>query len=241
MIRTIFVVILIAIFLILTTPIRFILSKVAKNSPKAEAFYLKMAQACFRAVLVLSGTKVTVSGREHIPEYRPVLYVSNHRGFFDIVVGYPQVKGLCGFIAKKELRKVPLLSAYMEDLHCLFLDRENPREGLKTILEAIELVKAGHSMWICPEGTRSKTPEMLPFQEGSLKIATKSGCPIIPVAITGTDDVLEKHFPFIKSTKVTITFGHPIYVDELTREQQKTLGKFAQNEVQKLLDQAKGL
>ena len=237
MIRTILVVLLVTLFLIFTTPFRFLLTKINGDSTKTETLLLHMAQRIFQAVLFLSGTEVIIKGKENIPDDTAVLFVSNHRGFFDIVVGYCQVKGPCSFIAKKELEKIPLLSSYMDALHCLFLDRENPREGLKTILTAIDLAKNGHSIWVCPEGTRSKTKEMLPFHEGSLKIASKANCPIIPVAITGTDDVLENHFPFIRPTKVTITFGKPIIANTLPRPEQKALGNYTQNIIKNMLEE----
>jgi 1-acyl-sn-glycerol-3-phosphate acyltransferase len=239
MIRTFFVVLVTALFLIITTPIRLLFDRMIKDDKKRQTIYLRMVQGIFKVILLLSGTKVIVKGRENIPEDRPVLYVSNHRGFFDIVVGYCQVKGLCGFIAKKELGKVPLLASYMKALNCLLLDRNNTREGLKTILEAIDVVKSGCSIWICPEGTRSQTDDLLPFQEGSMKIATKSGCPIIPVAITGTDDVLENHFPFIKSTQVTMEFGTPIFMEELSGEEKKRLGAFTRDKVKEMLEDSK--
>lgn len=85
------------------------------------------------------------------------------------------------------------------------LDRSNIKEGLKTILTGIEKVKGGISMWIFPEGTRNKSEDpadLMEFHEGSLKIAEKSGCPVVPVAITGTDDVFERHMPWIRKSHV---------------------------------------
>jgi len=116
----------------------------------------------------------------------------------------------------------------MEQMNCLFLDRANIKEGLKTILIGIEKVKGGVSMWIFPEGTRneSKDPaDLMEFHEGSLKIAEKSGCPVIPVAITGTAEVFEAHFPKIHSSNVTIEFGAPFIVKELEPEQRKEYAK----------------
>jgi len=136
----------------------------------------------------MAGVSITVKGRENIPEDRAVLYVGNHRSYFDILVGYVTVPGLMGFVAKKEMEQIPLLSTWMKYVNCLFLDRKNLKEGLKTILTGIDQVKQGVSVWIFPEGTRNREEsplDLLPFKEGSLKIAEKSGCPVIPVAITG--------------------------------------------------------
>ncbi|MFQ8841288.1 MAG: lysophospholipid acyltransferase family protein [Clostridium fessum] len=121
-------------------------------------------------------------GYENIPQDRPVLYVGNHRSYFDILVGYTTVPGLMGFVAKKEMEKIPLLSKWMLNVNCLFLDRNNIKEGLKTILAGIEKVRRGVSVWIFPEGTRNKNEQLsdlLPFKEGKLEDCREiwlSGC-----------------------------------------------------------------
>lgn len=109
----------------------------------------------------------------------------------------------------------------MQYLYCLFLDRENAKEGLKTILKAIEYVKNGISIFIFPEGTRNKGEELslLPFKDGAFRIATKTGCPIVPVSLNNTADILENHFPHIKKTHVVIEYGKPIYPNELVLRQ----------------------
>ena len=111
-------------------------------------------------------------------------------------------------------------------------------EGLKTILAAIEQVKNGISIMIFPEGTRSKDADelqMLPFHEGSFKIATKSGCPIIPVAISNSSALFEDQFPRIKPAAVTIEYGAPIYPKELSKEEQKFLGRHVQGQILEML------
>ena len=117
----------------------------------------------------------------------------------------------------------------MRYLHCLFLDRDNIKEGLKIILEAIEKVKQGISICIFPEGTRNKTADtFLPFHDGSFKIADKGGVPIIPMTIVNSGDVFEDHFPKIKKTTVVIEYGKPIYMNELEKENRKGIGKYVQ-------------
>ena len=144
-------------FLVLGSPLLLAEYIIGKFNPeKMSRSSLKIVQWAFRSVLVLSGTELTVIDRENIPEDQPVLYVGNHRSYFDIVIGYTLIKGECGFVAKKEMERYPLLSTWMRNLHCQFLDRENLKEGLKTILSAIDSVKQGVSIWIFPEGTRSR-------------------------------------------------------------------------------------
>ncbi len=224
-------------FLLLSLPIlgiEWILSKY--NRQASDLRQLRMVQWAFRVILFLCGTKVTVIGEENVPKDQPVLYIGNHRSYFDIIITYARCPRLTGYISKKEMEKVPLLRMWMRRLHCLFIDRKDVKEALKTILAGIDNVKNGISMCIFPEGTRNKTDElMLPFKEGSFKIAEKSGCPIIPMAITNSADVLEAHMPRVKKTHVILEYGKPIYPNELDKETKKKLGAYCQNMIAEML------
>ena len=158
------------------------------------------------------------------------LYVGNHRSFFDILIAYVQCEELTGFVSKDSMNKVPSFRVWMRYLYCLFLDRKDIKQGMKTILQAIEYVKQGVSIFIFPEGTRNKGEELsiLPFKEGSFKIALKTGCPIVPVSINNTADIFENHLPRIKKTHVILEYGTPIYPKELDREEQKHVGATCQ-------------
>ncbi len=148
---------------------------------------------------------------------------------------------MTGFIAKKEIRRIPFLRVWMHFIQCLFLDRSDIKQGMKTILQAIEQIKKGYSIFISPEGTRNHGKEMLPFKEGSFKIAEKTGCAIVPVALTNTDEIFENHIPWIKSTKVVIEFGKPIYPNRLDKEQLKHLGSYVQGIIKEMLDKNQAL
>lgn len=237
MIRFLLVVLFVISFLILSIPLLIAEWIIGKRNPKVKGqSSLRIVQWAFRRVIDLSGTDIHVVGRENIPDDRPVLYVGNHRSYFDIVIGYTLIKRECGFVAKKEMERYPLLSSWMRNLHCLFLDRENVREGLKTILTGIDYIKNDiASIWIFPEGTRCKTDEMLPFKEGSLKFAEKTGCPIIPVAIDGCRNIFEAQFPKIRKATVTVTFGTPIDVSTLDKEEKKFLGAYTRQVITEML------
>ena len=157
-----------------------------------------------------------------------LLYVSNHRSYFDIVTLYPLTNNTTGFVAKKELERIPFIRRWMRYMNCQFLDRENIKEGLKTILNCIATVKGGCSVCIFPEGTRTPGDDMLEFKEGSFKIAEKSGCLIIPVAITNTENVFENHIPFIKASTVIIEFGDPIDLNAMPKEERRHIGSQVQ-------------
>jgi len=181
----------------------------------------------FRCITFLAGTKVIVKGKENIPLDSAVLFVGNHRSYFDIVLTCTVFPGITGYVAKAEMRKWPLLSTWMKNIHCLFLDRNNIKEGLKTILKGVEEVKRGISLCIFPEGTRNKVKDtFLPFHEGSFKIADRGGVPVVPMTIINSADVFEDHLPKIKKTTVIIAFDQPIYLKELDKDRKKNLGNY---------------
>lgn len=228
MIRFIFAGSFVVLFLILSIPLliaEWIIGKF--NRPLKDKSSLAIVNWAFGVVLWIAGTKIIVIGEDRIPQDTAVLYVGNHRSFFDILLTYVRVPRLTGYVAKKEMKKVPLLSNWMTNLHCLFLDRDNIKEGLKTILTAIEKVKNGISICIFPEGTRNKVKDtFLPFHEGSFKIADKGGVPIVPISIVNSGAIFEDQFPRIKKVTVVIEYCEPIYITELEKEQRKSLGTY---------------
>ncbi|MDF2610860.1 MAG: hypothetical protein K0R92_2334 [Lachnospiraceae bacterium] len=240
--RTIAIGIFLFIFFIISIPLFLVEIIIGKINPHAK---VKSSQVvvvwALNCMLFISGTKKTVIGLENIPKDEAVLYVANHRSYFDIIVGYTSVPNLTGFVAKKEMQKVPFIRVWMRYLNCLFLDRDDIREGLKMVLDGVALVKNGYSIWISPEGTRNQGKDLLPFKEGSLKIAEKSGCAIIPVALSNTDAQLEKQTPWVKSAHVIIEFGKPIYPKDLDKEQRKFLGSHVQKLLQTTLDKNQSL
>lgn len=224
------------IFFIISIPLYLIELIIGRFNHRAMvASSQKIVVGAFHIILFISGVKTTVIGRENVPKNEPVLYIANHRSYFDVPVAYASIPTLTGFMAKKEIAKIPFVSYWMRFLQCLFLDRDDIKQGLKTVLKAIEQVKAGYSIFISPEGTRSQGTEMRPFKEGSFKIAEKTGCAIIPVSISNTDEVFENHVPWIHSAHVIIEYGTPIYPKELSKEQQKFLGSYVQEIIRETL------
>lgn len=233
MIRFILLASFVILFLILSTPLMLLEWIIGKfNMDVKNRSSLAIVNWAFRCCLRITGVKVTVIGEENVPKDTPVFYVGNHRSYFDILLTYVRVPRPTGYVAKKEMEKIPLLNIWMRNLHCLFLDRENVKEGLKTILTAIDKIKSGISICIFPEGTRNKTPDtFLPFHEGSFKVAAKGGCPIVPMAINNSADIYEDHFPKIRKTHVVLEYLPPIYINELSKEDQKHVGSLVLEQI----------
>ncbi|MGN1266950.1 MAG: lysophospholipid acyltransferase family protein [Dorea sp.] len=243
MIRFIGCCIFLGCYLILGIPVLGIEWIIGKfNKKTADYQSLRIVQWAFNCMLKIAGVEVTVIGEENVPD-EAVMFIGNHRSFFDILLTYTRCKRLTGYVSKKEMDKFPLLRDWMKRLYCLFLDRENPREGLKTILQAIEYIKNGISICIFPEGTRNKGEELsiLPFHAGSFKIAEKSGCAIVPISMNNTAEVFENHFPRIKKTHVILEYGKPIYMKHMEKEQKKHIAEYCQSIIQETINKNQAL
>lgn len=241
MIRLIITVLFLVVFFIFSIPMFGILWVIGEfNKPKKDIIALRIVQWAFKVIRFCAVSKRRLSDMR-IYKDEPVLYVGNHNSDFDTIIVYSMLPGLTGFVAKKEMEKIPLLHHWMKLLYCLFLDRKNIKEGLKTVLQGIEYIKNGISITIFPEGTRSRTGEMAPFKEGSLKFAEKTGCKIIPVVQNNTRQIMEAHSPFIRKAHTILEFGEPIDVKSLDKEQKKFLGAYTQEIIQKIYDKNKEL
>lgn len=225
MIRFIILASFVILFLICSIPLLIIEFFIGKfNMDLKSRSSLAIVNWAFRVCLWIAGVQVTVLGEENVPKDRPVLYIGNHRSYFDILITYVRVPRPTGYVAKKEMLRYPLLRDWMKYLHCLFLDRKDIKQGMQTILDGIEKINSGISICIFPEGTRNKVNDtFMPFHAGSFKIAEKTGCPIIPMSINNTASIFEDHLPKIKKAHVVIEYGKPIYMSEMTREEKKRI------------------
>lgn len=225
--RTVLVGIYLILYTIISIPLFLILYIVGKFNERTKAVISQkiVVYLGFRPILFLSGVKLTIKGKENIMKDKAALYVFNHRGFFDILAGYSTAPYPTAFISKVEIGRIPMVSRWMKYMNCLFLEREDIRQGLQTILEGIELLKNGTSIYIAPEGTRNKGEELLEFHEASFKLAEKSKCPIVPVALNNTDSVFEKQLPWIHKAHVIIEYCEPVYMEKLERAERKKIGQ----------------
>lgn len=231
--RTIIIMFLYLVISILSLPMYLIEAIIRLIDKRAAARLAQMiVKAVFNLVMFLSGCKKTILGLEHIPKDVPVMYAANHRSFYDIILAYATVPTQTAFISKMEIKKMPCVAQWMYFLNCLFMDRSDVKQNLSVILEAISLVKDGYSIYIAPEGTRNATDTLLPFKEGSMKIATKGNCPIVPICLCNTENIFENRLPWIKGGKILIAYGKPIYPDQLDKETKKHLGAYVREQIE---------
>jgi 1-acyl-sn-glycerol-3-phosphate acyltransferase len=146
-----------------------------------------------------------------IPEPgKPYFYVMNHQSLFDIVVAFVSIPVNLRYIAKKSLRVIPFLGWYMSVVGMIFIDRKNREEAVRSLDEACQKIRSGKSILVYPEGTRSRDGFILPFKKGPFVMALQAGVPIVPVAIEGCQNLLERDSLVIKGGRVDIAIGQPI-------------------------------
>ena len=229
--------VLVVFYFIIMVPIEIVGFLIGLISMPARNAYMKfMMKNVFASINFIAGAKVKYLGFEKIPSDAPVLYVANHESFFDVLLTLTHLPGTICFVGKKEFGKVPIFAQALQLYNTLFIDRDDIKQGLKTILKAIENVKAGMSVFIFPEGTRSRDGKMTDFKEGSMKIAVKSGCKIVPIAISNTANVFENHFPKLEAVPVVVEILDPIDPADYDNKEQKHLGKLCKDRIEEARD-----
>lgn len=224
MIRTIIWFIYFWLYLLCALPTLWKVRKLRENGQTEEhdRIVCRMVDDWANRLLKLAGAEITVSGQENIPQGACV-FAANHQGFADIPVLLTRLDKPHPIIAKKETKKIPLLRDWMEELNCLFIDRENARQAMDCLKKAGELLEQGYCVSIFPEGTRSKGGEIKEFKGGTIRLATRAKVPIVPVCIEGTYNMLEAKGYRITPAKIHIHILPAIETEDMSREEIKAL------------------
>jgi 1-acyl-sn-glycerol-3-phosphate acyltransferase len=160
-----------------------------RGSLTAEACDRRLAQWS-RAIVQRAGIQLTVEGAEHATAGESFVLMSNHQSLYDVPVIYQALDRRIRMVAKKELFRVPVWGRAMHRAGFIALDRQSRERSRETLLESATVLQTGTSIWIAPEGTRSKDGRLGPFRRGGFHLALQSGCRILPITIIGTRAVL---------------------------------------------------
>ncbi len=190
-----------------------------------------------RALLDQAGITLQIEGREHMDRKKSYVVMSNHQSHYDIPVMFQALGIRVRMIAKTELFRIPVFGRAMLDSGFVELDRSNRRRALESMRVAKRRIASdGLSIWIAPEGTRSKTGQIGDFKTGGFYLALDAGVPILPVTIDGTIHVLRSGDTVVhKGKTVTVTIHAPINVSEYTRPQIRSLMDRVQSEIESSL------
>ena len=163
-------------------------------------------------------TKLVVKGQHHIPREGGVILAANHRSYYDIFAINCSTTRHVRWVVKDALLRYPILGWVLRNIRSVGLDRANPREAAKLLLGTAKEIKGGDAIAIFPEGTRSKTNDLLPLKAGFFALAQKAGVPIVPVCIQGTEEVLP-------AKSLTFNFFKTVTIEYLEPLDPKTYGK----------------
>lgn len=204
-----------------------------EKTESRKVVYKKM-QDFARQLITSTGMKIKVIGKENLPSQGPVVYMATHKSLFDIVILFAMIDDPCIVIGKKELQQMPFVNKWFDALGCIYIDREDKRSALTSIIKGIEEIKAGQSIIIFPEGTRYMTNDVQHFKEGSFKLATKTLVPIVPIALSNTYKVFEEK-KRIQKAEVVVHIGKPIPTKELSNEALRELPGYVEEQVKALM------
>jgi len=191
--------------------------------------------------VALSGIKTHVFGAENIQHARSAVYAVNHASNVEPPLIFQSVRSLfprLRVLYKAELRKLPILVRAFDLAGFVPIQRANPEQSLPAIDRAAQALRDGNSFLIFPEGTRSRTGQLLPFKKGGFIMALKAQAPVVPVAIKGARDAMRKGSPLIYPARVTIRFGTPIETGALTLDDRDRLVVQTRTAVDRLLSEA---
>lgn len=175
-----------------------------------------------RDILAAAGTPVRVTGLERIPP-GPVVYASNHSSMFDIWALAAALPGSVRFVAKQELTRVPLVGSAMVVAGHVTIDRANPARAIEAYERAAAVIRSGISAVVFPEGTRSRTGELLAFKNAPFGLAIAAQVPVVPVYVRDTFAILPKGRLSLRPRPINIAIGDPVATAGLTVERRQEL------------------
>ncbi|MFQ6047589.1 MAG: lysophospholipid acyltransferase family protein [Gemmatimonadales bacterium] len=185
---------------------------------RSGGLYDQAARRWARKQLKAAGVPVTVVGGENLPRGQPVVYVSNHQSWFDILALAANLPGTVRFVSKKELARVPFLGPAMRQAGHIFIDRQNLQQALGAYQGVSGVIRGGMSAILFAEGTRSRTGRLQPFKKGPFVLAIAAQVPVVPVYCGGTFGILPKGSIWVRRRPVTLVIGEPIPTEGLDYE-----------------------
>src|SRR5213594_2877715 len=176
-----------------------------------------------RDIIAAAGTPVELQGADRIPRNQPVVYASNHSSMFDIWALAATLPGSVRFVAKQELVKVPLVGRAMVAAGHVAIDRANRARAFAAYERAAQVIRSGISAVVFPEGTRSRTGELLPFKNAPFGLAIAAQVPLVPVYVHNTFEILPKGGFRLRPRPFRLRVGEPIPTAGLTADDRQQL------------------
>jgi len=223
--------------ILLSTTFFGILSVLTSLFDKKGDAMMGLARIWARSLLLIVGVRVKVEGLEKLTPGQAYVFASNHLSYMDSPAILSNIPANFRFMAKDGLFKIPLLGTHLGQAGHIPVPRGDPRAAVKTMTLAADTIRTrGISILIFPEGGRSADGVLHPFKDGAAYIAIKSGAPVVPVAISGTREILAMHTSTFHRGRVTLRIGDPIVTEGMTLQDRKTLTEAVRSQVVVMLN-----
>jgi 1-acyl-sn-glycerol-3-phosphate acyltransferase len=174
-----------------------------------NSIYTRCVRLWARSINAAAGVRVRVHGREHLLNSGGAVFIANHVSWFDIFALASELSW-SSFVAKSELRRIPVFGFAAEGVGIVFIDRDNRKSAFESYKQAAQEVQRGRSIIVCPEGTRGKDYHLRPFKKGPFVLAIASQSPLIPTIVHGAREVMPKGSFAIRPGVVDLHFLEPI-------------------------------
>lgn len=222
----------IAVYVLVAAPPGILLAQAFKR----PGILFELGHLGARLALALAGIRIVVRGREHLKPGRAVVFCANHQSNVDPPVLFTVLHRRLHILYKAELSKLPLLGRVFVIGGFVPVERDNREAAVASINRGAQAIREGKSFLIFPEGTRSRTRQLLPFKKGGFIMALQAGAPIVPVAIEGGRAAMRRGSKLVWPATVTVTISRPVETRGLSIDDRDRLIEEVRSTIQQTLD-----
>ena len=225
MVRTIFTIVTVIITTFMVSSVTIIFGIFG---PYSKIIYYS-AKAWTNSILFSAGAKLKIEGLEKIDKSKSYIFIGNHQSHFDVLSVFSAIPLTVRFMAKKELFKIPIFGWALYTSGTIRIDRSNRSRAIESMNNALDRIRNGVSVVVFPEGTRSEDGKIRSFKKGGFVLAIKGGIPIIPISVSGSRFILQKHSSRIYPGEIKIVIGDPINSKDYSYQEREKLSEHVRN------------